>query len=352
MSDSSIALKPVIDEPSKPMPSSSAPSTSLVVIEKLFRCPSRSVNQSSTSSMPRSLISFSTSLRAPGSDVALFSLSTCAMPRSSSLDDEGVYAVAASYPRRHGRALARAARRRRLAAPPRRLRGLDRAPRRRRLVLAPPERPPLGRRLGGAGQPVDPRRRRDPARLPEPEAAGVHASSSPAARPRRRRGTRAGGPSRGDRGSRRRARPASSSSTAAAPRSSRSAIAARSSNAIDEATRLRHALVRTTPAVQTRVIGEPAIWSNFQDVSKKQLARGRGDRLPAHPADPARRLRDARRGGRAARPRLRGGLPQRRRHLCALALVRDLGLRHEHGVDDRHRRRGRLLALHRQPLPP
>ena len=29
MSDSSIALKPVIDEPSKPIPSSSAPSTSL-----------------------------------------------------------------------------------------------------------------------------------------------------------------------------------------------------------------------------------------------------------------------------------------------------------------------------------
>ena len=53
MSDSSIALKPVIDEPSKPMPSSSAPSSSLLVIEKLFRCPSRSVNQSSMSSMPR-----------------------------------------------------------------------------------------------------------------------------------------------------------------------------------------------------------------------------------------------------------------------------------------------------------
>ena len=67
MSDSSIALKPVIDEPSKPMPSSRAPSTSSAVTEKLFRCPSRSVNQSSTSSTPRSLISFRTSLRAPGS---------------------------------------------------------------------------------------------------------------------------------------------------------------------------------------------------------------------------------------------------------------------------------------------
>ena len=54
----------------------------------------------------------------------------------------------------------------------------------------------------------------------------------------------------------------------------------RSSNAIDEATRLRHALVRTTPAVQTRVIGEPAIWSNFQGVSKKQLARGEAIGFP------------------------------------------------------------------------
>ena len=53
-----------------------------------------------------------------------------------------------------------------------------------------------------------------------------------------------------------------------------------SSNAIDEATRLRHALVRTTPTVRTRVIGEPAIWSNFQDVSKKQLARGEAIGFP------------------------------------------------------------------------
>jgi RND superfamily putative drug exporter len=47
-----------------------------------------------------------------------------------------------------------------------------------------------------------------------------------------------------------------------------------SSSAIDHATRLRRALVQTRPAVQTRVIGEPAIWSNFQDVSKRQLAGG------------------------------------------------------------------------------
>ncbi|HEY2371992.1 MAG TPA: MMPL family transporter [Gaiellaceae bacterium] len=44
----------------------------------------------------------------------------------------------------------------------------------------------------------------------------------------------------------------------------------KTSNAIDEATTLRHHLVDQT----TKVIGEPAIWSNFQTVSKHQLARG------------------------------------------------------------------------------
>src|SRR5207247_10958679 len=48
----------------------------------------------------------------------------------------------------------------------------------------------------------------------------------------------------------------------------------KSSDAIDEATHLRRALVQTTKGAETRVIGEPAIWSNFQEVSKKQLARG------------------------------------------------------------------------------
>lgn len=47
-----------------------------------------------------------------------------------------------------------------------------------------------------------------------------------------------------------------------------------SAQAIDEATKLRHEFVRTSDRVQTRVLGEPAIWSNFQQVAKRQLARG------------------------------------------------------------------------------
>src|SRR5947207_2096859 len=78
MSDSSIALKPVIDDPSKPMPSSSAASISLGVTAKLFRCPSMSVNQRSRNSIPSSSMRFSTRLRDSGSLVARALLSTCA----------------------------------------------------------------------------------------------------------------------------------------------------------------------------------------------------------------------------------------------------------------------------------
>ena len=52
------------------------------------------------------------------------------------------------------------------------------------------------------------------------------------------------------------------------------AYAGASSNAIDMATRLRRRFVETNVDVQTRVLGEPAVWSNFQQVSKQQLKRG------------------------------------------------------------------------------
>jgi hypothetical protein len=81
MSDSSIALKPVIDEPSKPMPSSSAPSSSSGVIAKLFRCPSRSLNQRSIDSMPSVLHFATTCCRASSLDVARFFDSTCCAMR-------------------------------------------------------------------------------------------------------------------------------------------------------------------------------------------------------------------------------------------------------------------------------
>ena len=54
MSDSSMALKPVIEEPSKPIPPSKASSSSSALIEKLFSWPRMSVNQRRMKRMPRS----------------------------------------------------------------------------------------------------------------------------------------------------------------------------------------------------------------------------------------------------------------------------------------------------------
>ena len=98
MSDSSIALNPVIDEPSKPMPSSSAAGISLGVTAKLLRCPSRSVNQRSRNSTPSAFIFSSASLRASSLDVARFFDSTCCAMRKCLLKCKKPRAAAPEAP--------------------------------------------------------------------------------------------------------------------------------------------------------------------------------------------------------------------------------------------------------------
>src|SRR5947208_16034066 len=66
MSDSSIGLKPVIDDPSKPIPPSNASSSSAALIEKLFSWPSRSVNQRRTKRTSLSAQNASASLAVVG----------------------------------------------------------------------------------------------------------------------------------------------------------------------------------------------------------------------------------------------------------------------------------------------
>src|ERR1700683_1129481 len=61
MSDSSIALKPVIDEPSKPIPCSSASASSVALIENDLSWPRMSVNQSRMKRMSRFAANASTS---------------------------------------------------------------------------------------------------------------------------------------------------------------------------------------------------------------------------------------------------------------------------------------------------
>src|SRR2546425_9443760 len=79
MSDSSIALKPVMEEPSKPIPSSRAAAISLGVTAKLFKCPSISVNQRRMNSTPSFSIRPRTCFRDASLDVARFAVSICAI---------------------------------------------------------------------------------------------------------------------------------------------------------------------------------------------------------------------------------------------------------------------------------
>ena len=60
MSDSSMRLKPVIDEPSKPMPSANASSSSSLPIANDLSWPKMSVNQKRTNSTFSSLTRLST----------------------------------------------------------------------------------------------------------------------------------------------------------------------------------------------------------------------------------------------------------------------------------------------------
>ena len=108
---------------------------------------------------------------------------------------------------------------------------------------------------------------------------------------------------------------------------------------------------RRQGGVTTYLAGQPTIWAGMQELSKEDLAKAESARLPDRRADPAGRLRLARRRGPAAGARLRQRDGHRRAHLLHLAGDGDLGVRHQHGLDDRDRGGDRLLALHPRPLP-
>ena len=80
MSDSSIALKPVTDDPSKPIPWSSADASSSRVIAKLFSRPTRSVNHSRTNLISASPTSRSTRCRASATPAVVVSIVSIVLP--------------------------------------------------------------------------------------------------------------------------------------------------------------------------------------------------------------------------------------------------------------------------------
>ena len=71
MSDSSIALNPVIDEPSKPIPPSNASASSVALIENDFSWPRMSVNQSRMKRISCSFASAITSSEVSGASAIL-----------------------------------------------------------------------------------------------------------------------------------------------------------------------------------------------------------------------------------------------------------------------------------------
>ena len=103
--------------------------------------------------------------------------------------------------------------------------------------------------------------------------------------------------------------------------------------------------------VATHLVGQGALWAGDAGAVQGGPGQGGVGRLPGRAADPAVRVRLAGRRGAAARARVRLRARHRRADLRALAGDGDVGLRDQHGVDDRHRRGGRLLAVHRRPLP-
>ena len=160
----------------------------------------------------------------------------------------------------------------------------------------------LERDFGQAG-----RARRSPRSLVPREGADAR-RHAPRAAPRRARRARRAARSRvreptpRARGRRRGARPAGRSSSRSRPPST-------SADAIDVAADLRERLgLPGEPSAapsRTHLVGQGALWARMQEVAKEDVEKAERARLPDRRADPARRLRLARRRGAAARARLR-----------------------------------------------
>ena len=122
---------------------------------------------------------------------------------------------------------------------------------------------------------------------------------------------------------------------------------------IDSAADLREDLDPGTAegGVTTYLAGQPTIWAGMQELSKKDLAKAEAGGFPI-----VALILLVVFGSLAA-----AALPLALGFVSVIvtgALIYfislqmdDLGLRHQHGLDDRDRRRDRLLAVHPRPLP-
>ena len=159
-------------------------------------------------------------------------------------------------------------------------------------------------------------------------------AAAKAHRPRRARARGRAGRQAGRRAAGRRRRPArrrrqSSTTSCRPPRT-----CARSSRS-----------TRSSDGVQAYVVGQQALWAGMQQLQQEDLEKAETTRLPGDPDRAAGGLRHRARRA-AARPRSAIAAVVVTGAIIYLLSARDddVGVRHEHHLDARHRRGGRLLA--------
>ena len=108
---------------------------------------------------------------------------------------------------------------------------------------------------------------------------------------------------------------------------------------------------RGSAAVPIHLVGQQALWAGMQDLSKKDLEKAEFVGFPIVFIVLLLIFGQRRRGAAAAQPRLHRRRRHRRDRLLPLAGDPDVDLRDQHRVDARHRRRGRLLAVHPRQIP-
>ena len=226
---------------------------------------------------------------------------------------------------------------------------------------AQPDRTPHRRRLRRPRQPVEGGHRSAAGRLRRAVGRdrGAAASAAPGASRGRARRRRRPGPPRGRRRSKGCAAAGRRAPRAAAAAAHRHrAVPLRSSQSARRADRLgrRPCAKASTPAppqagVTPYLVGQPTIWAGMQEISKEDLAKAEASGFPIVALILLVVFGSL---AAAALPLALGFVSvhgHRRADLLHLAADDDLGLRHQHGLDDRDRGRDRLLALHPRPLP-
>ena len=201
-----------------------------------------------------------------------------------------------------------------------------------------PVRPPHRRRLRRPRLAVEGGRRRARPRLRRRRARDARRGARAASRAATAGGARGARPRRraaADGGRTSRSTPRRGRGRAAGRRLGRATLVVPLRSTVDEdadrrrhrpARRARRRRRRRATGVAPHLVGQGALWAGLQDVSKERPREGRAHRLPDRAADPARRLRLARRRRAAARARRRVSVLITGALIYSLSLAMDMSV--------------------------